>query len=431
MLKNSILSIFVIFFLVSSSFSLTANNTESLEDNQELVLLFGEIAVYLYAHSDETNPFNFIYSIPPIYEDQIPILIELRNDTTIEIIRYHVDKDVHCPNLFLNFTCAPMSKGEKKFLHFTFWVLVNNTQYSGNFPQYVPLPSKEELPEDTLIWLTSTKAIQSKNILIQLKARQLQGRSDNLIEVSENIVEYTSSLKIRQRLWNFLLLISPNKYSGWAKYLDAVSALFIGGSCTARANLGTALFRAIDIPAKNLLVMPAWVGFTAWYDMHYTCEYYCPGYGWVLTETSIGVTPFPRKYQIILRINYPEDENHAGNRFDYYGGCEQWFWLNAKNIRIWWNNNDSGARSWSEQALFVDSTKAKNCMELTKNVYELHTKYLGIDLGGANQQHFENAVAAQKNAIDLFKQLDIDGYILSLSNSIEEYLQINEVLDSG
>jgi hypothetical protein len=392
-----------------------------IEEEQELALLHGEIAFHISLSENENHPFIINYSMPPTYENQTPVFFEIRNDSTAEILSYSIVNDTNPPNKIITFTLKSMNTGETTILHFDFWVLIENNEYT-TVPQSVPIPEENELPADTLPWLESTKAVQSSGIRIRWKASQLRDTNENLFSTAQQIVQYTSSHKTRSILWLLANRFSPNSDSGWAKYLDATSSLFFGGSCTGRANLGTALFRANGIPAKVLHVMPTW--YTSWYDMHYISEYYHQGYGWVLAETVLGNTPYQPKNNIILRVNYPEDENSAGNRYDYYGGCEQWFWVQSKNIHVYWNHSGSGTRSWLENNITIDQGTAHFLFNFTTTVYNLYTRYLGTNLTGLNQDHFNNATVYQKDAIQYFKQSDIGGYTTAIYFAYLEYEKI-------
>lgn len=389
----------------------------------ELDLLHGEALFYISAIDNVNYPFNVTLAVPPNYENQAPILIDISKDTTAQIISYCIVNDTNPPNKILNFTIAPMKKDENAFINFDYWVLVKNNEYT-DLPNYVNIPKEYELPEGAKKWLVSTNAIQSNNTLIKLKARQLRGFSNNLIELGKKIVRFTYFHRYVGILWlitNLLTSFSP----GWAKFSDAVSALFIGGACTGRANLGAALFRANGVPAKDLIVT-LMVGKNIWYDAHYNIEYYCPDYGWVPAETTLGITPYEPKNNIILRVNYPEDENLAGSGLDYYGGCEPWFWINNKDVLVRWHlGNESGTRGWIEKEFMANQYIANLAFNLTQEVYELHTKYVGMDLSGENKQHFNNAILAQKNAIKYFNQSDVIGYFYSIRLAYDEYVHIN------
>ena len=388
--------------------------------------MHGEALFYVKANDDITSVFNVTWAVPPNYENQAPILIDVRNDTSSSILGWSVINDTNPPNKVLKFLISPLRKGEQVTIHFDYLVLVKNKKYE-DLLDYVKIPIEDELPDDTKIWLESTKAIQSDNILIRLKAYSLRWRSDDLTELAEKIVKYTSSPKIiRVVLWRLANRFFHGESWHWAKYLDAVSSIFFGGSCTGRANLGTALFRANGVPAKNLIVTPVSAGKKFWFDAHYICEYYCPNYGWVSAETTLGITPYEPKNYMVLRVNYPEDENLAGNGNDYYGGCEPWFWVDNADARVWWHTGQrSGTRGWFEKEITTPPDMANLAFNLTQNVYELHARYLGTNLSGENLLHFNNAISAQKNAIECFKQSDITGYLNNMTIAYNEYRKIN------
>jgi len=388
-----------------------ASNTD-----QELALLHGEVIFKIQAFLDTTSPFNVSYTVPPIYCNQAPILIQLLEDTDAKIINYCIINDTGHPNKVVNFTIEPMEKDENATFHFDFWVLVINNEYR-DLPNFVKMPRENELPEDTKIWLTSTKAIQSNNILIKHKARVLKRfTGNNLIQFAEKIASFTGEHRNRFMPISYKFSFPPRHYQ------DAVFTYLFGGVCTGRANLGTALFRANGVPARDLAVMPTWSK-EMWFDMHYISQYYCPNYGWVLVETSLGTTPYEPKNNVIMRVNYPEDENEAGNCFSGgTGGVEYWFWTN--NTKIYFPYIGSARHAWIEKELTTDQQNANLAFNLTQDVYELHTKYTGMNLTGENLVHFDNAVLTQKNAIECFNQSNAVGYFDNITIAYNEYKEI-------
>ena len=69
-----------------------------------------------------------------------------------------------------------------------------------------------------------------------------------------------------------------------------------------------------------------------WCDaQHFFYEYYCPDSGWI--KGMFGRVPYVPKNCLMLRINYLNDENIAGNAFDYLCSCLPWFWID--NEKIW------------------------------------------------------------------------------------------------
>lgn len=347
---------------------------------------------------EDVDSFNFTCAVPCNYEEQVPIFFEVCNDTTANITGYGlVSQDP--PNNVINFTIAPMEKYEKVILHLKYWVLVKNKHYD-DLPEYVEMPKLDDIPEETKIWLESTNAIQSNNSEVIETANQIRNNNSNLIEVAENISEYMREVPVQGGV--------PQ---------DALSALHYGGVCTGHANLGTALFRANNIPAKDLIVIPTGGGWLQW---HFISEYYCPDYGWVWVETSLGQTPFEPKNDVVIRVNYPEDENEAGVN---HGGVEQIYWLSTDNVFVVYGGTDemSYTGAWSESESFVNSECANNAFLITQSVHSLYINYTGKNLSDENKTHFENAISAQKTAIEFLSANDLNSYIEKMCVALDEY----------
>lgn len=411
----------ILLFLGSiSQAAITSGSIHVASDTeQELDLLHGEVLFYIEPLDNLNEPFNITLAVPPNYGNQAPILIDIRDDTTADIISYKIVNDTNQPNKVIKFEIGSIGNEEKPSLHFDFWVLVKNEDYS-DLPSYVRIPKKSELPEETKTWLVSTKAIQSDNILIKCKARQLRRFTfGNLEKLADKIVFFTKTHRYHRPFMSLFHMCGH----------DALSCFLLTGTCTGNANLGTALFRANGVPAKDLIVMQC---SDRWIFMHYICEYYCPEFGWILAETSFVFdphqlnNPYQPKNNIILRINYPEDENEAGNMYSKDGnggGGEQWYWM-PKTVYPHMNFVDSGTRACIEKELMTDDQNANLAFNLTQDVYELHTRYIGIDLTGDNMTHFDNAILAQQNAIQCFTQSDVTGYYDNMTIAYDEYLNI-------
>jgi len=429
------------------------------DTNQELDLLYGETKFNLTALENISYPFNLSYVVPLNYKDQAPILFEVCEDTTTDLVTFLILNDTNSPNKIINFTIAPLTKGMVITIHFQYWVLVKNNDYT-DLPRYVKIPKEEELPENTKTWLASTKNIQADNILIRLKAKQVKGFTNNLIRLANKIVLTSTGLLHKRimlikmsNLRNILYpLVREKIESDWIPLQDAFSSLFIRGSCYAQTHLGVALFRANNVPARSIIITPTIYGKDLFIEQHVICEYYCPNYGWVPAETilmctppkdivenivvkvahNIGYTnfsiPYESKGYVVLRINYPDDENEAGNGISYYGGMEAYMKMYPREVERCLNltSNYTGiTHGWIEKELKTDQQNADHAFSLTRDVYELHTKYIGMTLTGENKQHFDNAILAQKNAIDCFNQSDINGYINNINTAYTEYSQIS------
>lgn len=458
--KNVLASVTIFLFLGVTVSPMIASGSisDACDTEQELDLLHGETYFDVIALENVTSPFNLSYVAPLNYGNQAPILVEICSDSTANIISYSIPNDTNEPNKIINFTIGPMQKGDNRTIHFQYWVLVKNNEYA-DIPKYVKIPKEDELSEDVKTFLVSTKAIQSDNILIRLKARQVKRLSNNLIRLANRIVLSTSNLLHRPIIKRLPIIKTfyfrfhesiqnlANKIVGsedWVKLQDALSVLFLRGNCNGVANLGAALFRANGVPARSIIITPT---YPQRVEQHYMCEYYCPDYGWVPAETMLFSTPpknfidkfvskkigktygitnqaclYEPKTYIILRINYPEDENLAGGGLSYYGGHEPWWW---------WKQDDKivcdppYTYGRIEKELATDQQNANLAFNLTKDVYELHTHYIGMSLFGENLIHYEDAILAQKNAIECFKQSDMNGYTDNTTVAYNEYLGIN------
>jgi hypothetical protein len=399
------------------SFPETYTNLPTSTDNQELDLLRVEHYLYVNASAD-VGTFHIRFSFPPDYQYQVPLMLEIYNDSnTSDIIHYQIKNDTNEPNKIINFTIGAMEKDESVLLHFSCWVLVKNHDFS-DLPSYVKIPKKYQLPEDTKIWLASTKEVQLHSLLIRHKARQLYGMSDNLIRYAKRIAPFIRN----HRFGLFVLELNL----GLLLSQDARTTLLINGENVGRSHLACAFFRIYDIPARVLLVNND-QGF--WTQMHYMVEYYCPGYGWVLVETTGGKTPYETKRQVVNRVCYPKDEKDTKKDyiFPLMKGEERWLWIDNINVFPFYVDCKSGSKSqmFSEAVVSINRLTADYAFVLTQIVFRLYQKYLGENLTDENLHHFHNASLYQKDAITAMKADNPDGYISFLNRAYEEYKEID------
>jgi hypothetical protein len=404
-----------------STRSQNSENTRTISalDNagQELYLLRIEHYLYINA-SEDVGIFHIRFSFPPDYEYQVPLLLEIHNDSTpLAIIHYCIENDTLPPNKIINFTLSPMKKDDNVLLHFSCWVLVINHDFT-DLPPYVKIPKKYQLPEETKSWLVSTKQVQLHSLLLRLKAEQLHGFNDNLIRYADRIAPF---IKYHRYLFfvfglNTGLLLSQ----------DARTTLLINGENVGRSHLACSFFRIYNIPARVLLVNND-QGF--WTQMHYMVEYYCPGYGWVLLETTGGKTPYATYHQVINRICYPQDEEDTKRDyiFPFMQGEERWLWIDSDHISPYYVDCDRGSKSqmFTESKVITEQMTASYAFVLSEIVFYEYQKFLGINLTDEDQLHYTNATLYQKQAIFELKQsYDIDSYLISLNMAYNEYQKI-------
>lgn len=393
------------------------NDTPLDTGEQELHLLRVEHFLYLNA-SENLEVFHVLFSFPPDYGYQVPILLELYNDSTLSrIIHYSIQNDVLPPNKIINFTLGPLNQSDSILLHFSCWVLVKNHDFT-DLPVYVKIPRRGQVPEEYKIWLSRTEQVQVHSLLINSKARQLRGLSDNLVRYAHRI-----SLFIKYHRY-LLFVIGLN--TGLLLAQDARTTLLFNGENVGRSHLACAFFRTQNIPARVLLANNDQ---EFWTQMHYMVEYFCPGYGWVLLDPTFGKTPYPTYHQVINRVCYPQDEQDTKRDyiFPFMKGEERWLWIDNESVVPYYVDCDLGSKSrmFSEAKVAADEVVTSYAFVLTQFVFRMYQGFLGMNLTQGNQQCLENAIQYQKQAIhELHQSLNLEGYISYMNRAYDEYQKI-------
>jgi len=423
-LKILVTSVIALFILLAISPVVSSENdttpllstADLVGDVKELHLFRGEH--YLYINSTENvSEFHILFAFPPDYGYQVPVLLEIFNDTTANISHYQIQDDIDGLNKLINFTIDSIGENELVYIHFTCWVLIQNHDFS-DLPGEVKFPRRWQLPEDTKTWLVSTKVVQKRSILIRHKAQQIRGIRSDVIEFTNDVARYIKW----HRFGLFLLQLRLGIFFSQ----DAKTTLFINGENVGRSHLSCAFFRSQNIPARVLLAHND-QGF--WTQMHYMVEYYVPEYGWVLLDSTKGETPYETKRQIINRICFPEDEDNTKTDyiFPYMKGEERWLWIDNEYVSPYYVDCDAGSKSqmFSESEVTTDSFTADYAFLLTQMVFHQYQQYLGKNLTGENQQHFENATIYEKQAIEkLIETDDVNDYIYYMDSAFDEYKEI-------
>ncbi|MEA3458248.1 MAG: transglutaminase-like domain-containing protein [Candidatus Thermoplasmatota archaeon] len=389
----------------------------NLLDDEEISLL--HVEHYLFLNAEEaTDTFDVRYVFPPDYQYQVPILLEVLEDSTADILHYQIDDDTNEPNNIVKFTIGAMEKDERVLIHFSCWVLVKNHEYN-DLSEYVKIPKKKDLPEKTKIWLSSTDVVQTRRILIKYTAMQLRGGGDNLISFANNI-----SLFIKEH--RYVLFFLQLKLGVFFSQ-DAITTLFINGENVGRSHLACALLRSNNIPARVLLANND-QGF--WTQMHYMVEYYCPDYGWVLIDPTKGETPYDTKRQVVNRVCYPEDEEDTKTDyiFPLMKGEERWIWVSTENVYPYYVDCNEGSKSqmFNESEITTDPFTADYAFFRTQSVFHQYEKYLKMNLTGENLGHLQDAISFQKQATsELQENDDINEYIYFIDKAYDEYKGID------
>lgn len=426
-LVTKVLAMSIILLFSVLAFSPLVKSDQNIQENtillenggaqQELDLLRGEHYLFVTA-SEDVSSFHLRYVFPPDYQYQVPILFEILEDSTAEILHYEIESDISEPNKVVDFTMGPMQKGEIASIHMYFWVLVKNHDYS-DLPQYIRMPKPCDIPDEPKQWLEPSVVVQSNNLLIKMKARQLLGHTTNLFTYASRVVHFGKYHHLLYYTWQLVL--------GTLRGQDALTTLFRNGDCPGRSHLNCALFRAQDVPARVVMATPH---YDFWFQMHFMTEVYCPGQGWILAEVHNAVIPYEPKNQIIMRICSSEDEASTGQ--DYFfpkmTGVERWLWIDNSHVTPYYVDLKEGSRinMFPEHEIMTDHVSAEYAFSLTEMVLQYYEQYLGANLSAENQLHFNNAVSYQKQAILAFKQSqETDGYLGFMNQAYEEYNEIH------
>jgi hypothetical protein len=422
-LSNNLIVIFIILILLKSipipiiaSYDSHQVINFNITNEKQLVLLRGEHYLYITAYENVTK-FYIRFSFPPNYNYQVPIKLEILNDTTANIIHYQIEEDLNEPNKIINFTIGFINSDEKVLIHFNCWVLVENHEFE-DLSEYVRIPKKDELPEYTKKWLTETEVVQLNRPLIKLQAIKLLGNNNNLINFAAKVAPFIKEHR-------YLLFILQLKL-GLFLTQDSITTLIINGENVGRSHLACSFFRLNNVPARVILVHND-QGF--WTQMHYMVEYYVPNYGWVLLETTKGETPYATKRQIINRICYPEDENNTKDDYilPLMKGEERWLWINNEQVKPYYIDCNKGSKSqmFTEVEISANNTELDYVFHLTENVFSYYEQFLGVNLSGENLIKFNSAITAQKNAISELKDnYNLAEYINEMIFALDQYEKI-------
>ena len=360
--------------------------------------------------------FNIWYAFPANYEYQTPVILQVFNDTSDDVLNYKIENDTLTPNKLVNFSVSSIKKEEHKLIHFTAWVLVKHIDFA-DLPKNASFPDQSNLPSETKKWLEKTDVVQLNRLILRFRAKLLKSKYNDLISYAKK----TASFIKNHRYQMFILQIKIGMFFSQ----DAVTTLLINGENVGRSHLACALLRLQNIPSRVLLVNND-QGF--WTQMHYMVEYYIPDYGWVLLDTTRAKTPFNTSRQVINRICYPVDENDTKTDYIFkrMKGEERWIWLSSDDVKPYYIDCKQGSKSqmFSEKVLTICNLVADSCFNSTKNTFILYQKYLGAVLTGENQLLFENAVGFQNQAIYNMKNGNPLDYYYFMQRANEEFNKI-------
>ncbi len=259
------------------------------------------------------DPFVLDVPLPPVLDGQAPLCFSIAADPAAALVDW---KPVHRlgPNWIarVRFRGSP---GEDIRLRVDAKVLATFRDYDAFDPnvRLSRYASASAIPEEVRAWRKPSRIVQSDDSGIRRIAAKL--RAGN-----RTVGEYLEDLRSEVEV-----VFGRHEGKPYATRWDAVTALKAPVGCCGNANLIAALLRAGGIPARSLAGFPLRSGPLM---NHYVVEYWVPGFGWSIFESS---TLFDRRHpceQIQMCQVAVEDENASRERAGA-GLSANWFGIPA------------------------------------------------------------------------------------------------------
>ena len=235
-------------------------------------------------NGEASTPLYTVYFHVPIAdESQIPLAIEISGG---DLVEYRLLRTTG-PNIL---AAARMRSDTSTTLSWLAWVLIDAQKFD-DVPEAVPLPAPADLPDSTRPFLQATATAQVECAPIQIRASYMSGYQ-TVNSAAQAVCDYVHDI--------------PGIGTHRPISFDAYYAMVWGSSCTGHAHAATALLRALGIPARTKLC------FLTWYpdplDMHWTTDYFVPGYGWVGMDATMGENPMLAQREVVVYCCDPADE---------------------------------------------------------------------------------------------------------------------------
>jgi transglutaminase-like putative cysteine protease len=378
----------------SGRFCVRSGSVDTAESSHVYLLrALGKLTIDICASSEIYQAY---FHIPISCAEQVPIAVSLDSPHLIDYRFLSLEP----PNLIV---AARMHQALETSLDWEVWVLAKENRYQ-DLPEEVPIPSPETLPDSVTRWLQATDCVQVQAPIVQQTADSLGRGVSDLIALADTIRTFCQHL--------------PGDMSHYPFSFDAVYALNWGSSCTGHAHAGAALFRALGVPARCLLVMPTWAQF--WYDMHWIIEIYVPGYGWVKLETTLGQFPCYPHENIVVLACHPEDEFPLF----YPSGIEGYWHTSDPTLGVFNPHWGQAHRVLPYADLAAPADRIEYARTLTDSVFQMYTQLWGVGLGGEAESYLQTAAGFQNSAVDRLKANDLDGYIADMEAALQQYLVI-------
>jgi hypothetical protein len=397
-MKHFTIATFLLSILLLVGCTHNIDSTSNGTITEGLVILKAEGKLKVTAPAS-TETYNVYFHIPISFGDQVPILIKVDCPEIIEYRFLPLDP----PNILI---AARMRRADYTYLNWYAWVLIKESECGHeDFPEIVPIPTPEQLPEETKKWLQATSCVQVDAPIVQETAGSIRGDTTTLKELTSDIALYCRN--------NILSAFAHTPYS-----FSAVYALKWGNSCTGHAHAGVALLRANGIPARSLLNISTLSNDAM--DMHWIADYYAPDYGWIKMETAMGQNFYSSQNIVVTMVAYPGNECPL-----FYPDGIEGFWFSS-DPALGIINPDWGRAHKVFRLHHISGSveKMRQAFSLAKSVFDYHSQYWGIWASFEEKEIMEAALAYQEEGFASLQENDLENYIAIMNEALKLYEQI-------
>ncbi|MCK5740118.1 transglutaminase domain-containing protein, partial [bacterium] len=332
--------------------------------------------------------------IPVITNDSSPLFLVLdpqKKDSRIRGSRI-LHRDVGLDNELLEVEIGPLAKGDSVFIPFDSWTLKRRNQYE-DLPEYIDVSRLQDLPANIKKYLNSSPLSQSRRFRIINQAHKLAGNELNVRQVVTSVVDYTSQ---------------EIEYAGGVKQ-DAINVLLEKQAvCHGKANLAVALLRALNIPARSLMVA----------NTHYIIEYFAPEYGWIRAESTSGQSILPAEKNTVLWVATPSDETRSP-----YNGLICYWGVSDPGMAFDILYDEARLEEMSS-GMDIRPRAADEILHRTQAVWRLQNMVNQQNTTDAGKGEIQKARAHQWQAVLAFQKNNPKNFVRNLAAARKIYEQI-------
>ena len=330
--------------------------------------------------------------IPVITHDSSPLFLIL--DTGKKDARIRGSRILHreLDNELLEVEVGPLAKGDSVFIPFDCWTLKQRNQYE-DLPDYVDVSRLQDISAEVRKYLASSPLSQSSRYRIVSRAQKLAGNELNLRQVVADVVNYTSH---------------EIEYAGGVEQ-DAINVLAKKQAvCHGKANLAVALLRALNIPARSLMVA----------NTHYIIEYFVPEYGWVRAESTSGQAALPAEKNTVLWVSTPTDETLSP-----YNGLICYWGVSEPEMAFDILYDEAQLEEMS-YGMDIRPRAAAELLRRAQAVWRLQNAVTNQNTTDGNRHEIQKARTYQWQAVQAFQKNNPKKFIRNLDAAREIYRKI-------